>query len=252
VADFRIVVPARYESQRLPGKALLEIAGKPLVQHAWERARASEAREVVIATDDRRIEAAANAFGAQVVMTSSDHASGSDRIAECADRLGWDDGQLIVNLQGDEPLMPPECLQQVADLLERHPAADAASLYWPMEEEGEISDPDAVKVVCDLSGRALMFSRSVLPHPRGFGSIGAALGAGLRWNRHLGLYAYRAGSLRRFSATPPTPLERAERLEQLRYLETGGSIVLEQACRHIPAGVDNAEDLARIRAKFQE
>jgi 3-deoxy-manno-octulosonate cytidylyltransferase (CMP-KDO synthetase) len=249
--EFVIVIPARYESQRLPGKALLDIGGKPLVQHTWERARESGAKKVVIATDDPRIEQAACAFGAEAVMTSREHESGSDRIAECADLLGWGDMQLIVNLQGDEPLMPPECLQQVADLLDRNPGADAASLYWPIVDEYEVEDPDTVKVVCDQSGRALMFSRSVLPHARGFESTAAALKHGIRWNRHLGLYAYRADSLRRFTKTRPTPLERAERLEQLRYLETGGSIVLEQARSHIPAGVDNSEDLERVRSLIE-
>lgn len=251
MTEFHVVIPARYESQRLPGKALLDVGGKPLVQHAWERARESGAGRVVIATDDRRIRDAARAFGADAVMTSRDHASGSDRIAECVDIMEWTDSQVVVNLQGDEPLMPPECLQQVADLLAACPEADAATLYWPVEDEREVADPDVVKVVCDRSGKALMFSRSVLPHARGFATIGEALGQGISWYRHLGLYAYRAASLRRFTQTGPTPLERAEKLEQLRYLETGGSIVLAQARSHIPAGVDNPEDLERVRRLFQ-
>ena len=248
--SYIVVIPARYESQRLPGKALLDIHGKPLVQHVWDRAVSSGASAVVIATDHERIRQAAEGFGAEVVMTSSDHRSGSDRIAECARKLAWPDEQLIVNLQGDEPLMPAECIGQVAGLLAGDPLADAASLYWPIELEEEVVDPNVVKVVVDQSGAALMFSRSVLPFPRDFASFSEAMVAGLSWQRHLGLYAYRAASLKRFSRMKPTPLERAERLEQLRYLETGGKIVMARACSHIPAGVDTADDLERVR-KFK-
>ncbi len=247
VTDYCVVIPARFESQRLPGKALLEISGKPLLQHAWERAVQSSARQVVIATDHDRIMVAAKSFGAKAVMTSSKHSSGSDRIAECVKTLGWPDSQLIVNLQGDEPLMPPECLDQVACLLQSEGSADAASLYWPIYEEEELRDPNVVKVVIDQTGRALMFSRSPIPFPRDFSSFSDAVHREVRWLRHLGLYAYRSSSLREFTETGPTPLERAEHLEQLRYLESGGSIVLEQACSPIPAGVDTSEDLDRIR-----
>ncbi len=246
-AHYVIVIPARHASQRLPGKALLDINGKSLVEHVWHRARASAAAEIVIATDDRRIRDAARAFGAEVLMTDPGHPSGSDRIAECAGRMGWRDEQIIVNLQGDEPLMPPECLDQVAELLAAHPEADAATLYRPVGDAEEAADPNAVKVVVGEGGDALFFSRATVPYPRDYPTVEAAFEAGVTWNRHLGLYAYRKAALDRFTRTPPTPLETAERLEQLRFLESGGRIVVALACREIPAGVDTPEDLERIR-----
>lgn len=249
---YKVVIPARFDSQRLPGKALLDIHGKPMIQRVWECAAGSSAEQVVIATDSERICSVARAFGAEVVMTASHHTSGSDRIAECADRLNWKDSQVIVNLQGDEPLMPAACLDQVASLLEANPAADAASLYWPVETAEQLVDPNVVKVVTTRQGVALMFSRAVLPYPRGYPSISAAFEAGLGWYRHIGLYAYRAGSLRRFSRTPPMALELVEHLEQLRYLESGGKIVLRQACREIPAGVDTMDDLCRVQNLSKE
>ena len=180
-------------------------------------------------------------------MTSQSHTSGSDRIAECAEKLGWANEQLVVNLQGDEPLMPAECLEQVARLLASDSQSDAASLYWPAENENEITDPNVVKVVLDELNRALMFSRSPIPYPRDFDSITDATSEGLEWKRHLGLYAFRVESLRKFSHTTPTPLERCEHLEQLRILESGGKMVLARACSPIPAGVDTQEDLDRVR-----
>ena len=245
--EYSVVIPARYESQRLPGKALLDIAGKPLIQRVWECAVRSAAAEVLIATDNEKIVAAGESFGARVIMTANTHTSGSDRIAECADILNWDDDQVIVNLQGDEPLMPPECLEQVANLLISDETADAASLYWPINNEEEVMDPNAVKVVTDQNDRALMFSRSPIPHPREYASIAQALEAGLQWRRHLGLYAYRAASLRKFTQIEPAPLELAEHLEQLRILESGGVIAMGRARSHIPAGVDTPEDLERMR-----
>jgi len=181
-------------------------------------------------------------------MTDSSHQSGSDRIAECADRLGWPDEYLLVNLQGDEPMMPAACLDQVAGLLASSGGADVASLYWPIGEAEEVHNPNAVKVVTDEHDRALYFSRAAIPYTRNFDDVESALAAGERWKRHLGLYAYRLGALRRFAAASPTPLERAEKLEQLRILEQGGTIAMAQACEFIPAGVDTEEDLARTRA----
>jgi len=173
-----IVIPARLASQRLPGKPLLDIAGRSLLEHVYRQACRSDASQIVVATDDRQIFQSAQGFGAEVLMTSADHESGSDRIAECADQLGWDDRQLIVNLQGDEPLMPPACLDQVAALLESDPGADVASLFWPLDNSEEIANPNAVKVVVSESGRALYFSRSVVPFPRGWRDTADALGSG--------------------------------------------------------------------------
>ncbi|MBT8075321.1 MAG: 3-deoxy-manno-octulosonate cytidylyltransferase [Gammaproteobacteria bacterium] len=244
---YHIVIPARYASERLPGKVLLDLAGKPLLQHVWLRACESSAQSVVIATDDERIVIAAEQFGAQVVLTATDHKSGSDRIAECAALLGWPDDHLVVNLQGDEPLMPAACLDQVATLLDQRADCEVASLYWPITAAEEVNNPNAVKVVTDAQGRALYFSRAPIPYTRDHQSVEAAIAAGLSWKRHLGLYAYRLAALRRFTAYQPTPLELAERLEQLRIMEQGGKIAMAKACEFIPAGVDTSEDLERIR-----
>jgi len=244
---YHIVIPARYASERLPGKVLQDLAGKPLLQHVWQRANESMAASVVIATDDERIRTVAMAFGAEVVLTRSDHHSGSDRIAECANQLDWPDDQLIVNLQGDEPLMPASCLDQVAALLNSRPDCDVASLYWPVSDAVEVQNPNAVKVVTALDGRALYFSRCPIPYERTHAGIMGALQSGKRWKRHLGLYAYRLSALRRYTATPPTPLEQSECLEQLRIMEQGGHIIIDLASEYIPAGIDTIEDLERVR-----
>jgi len=251
-SDYYIVIPARMASRRLPGKPLLDIAGRPLIEHVYRRACSASAKEVVIATDDAQILEVARAFGAQVIMTSQAHQSGSDRIAEVADHLGWGDEQLLVNLQGDEPLMPGACLDQVAAMLDGDSSADVASLYWPLDEREEISDPNVVKVVTTGSGHALFFSRSVLPFPRHWGDLESALRTGFRWQRHVGLYAYRAGALRAFTGMQPTPLETSEKLEQLRFLESGRKIRMAKACQFIPAGVDTEHDLERIRRVIEE
>ncbi len=247
LSAYHIVIPARFASERLPGKVLLDLAGQSLLQRVWQRATRSSAQSVVIATDDERIVAAARSFGAQVVLTRSDHQSGSDRIAECAAQLGWPDDHLIVNLQGDEPLMPAACLDQVAALLDERTDCEVASLYWPITEAAEVENPNAVKVVTDSEDRALYFSRSPIPFARAHADINAALGAGIAWKRHLGLYAYRLAALRRYTASPSTPLEMAEHLEQLRIMEQGGRIAMARACEFIPAGIDTQDDLERVR-----
>ena len=252
IATYHVVIPARMASQRLPGKPLARIAGKPLIQHVYEGALQSAAASVVIATDDERVRRVCAAFGAEVVMTSALHTSGSDRLAECATRKAWPDDTTIVNLQGDEPLMPPQCLDQVATLLASDPAAQLASLYWPLTSTQEILDPNIVKVVTALDGAAIFFSRSVIPFPRDCTDLQAALDIacewGCEWKRHIGLYAWRRSALQTFSRQQPTPLEQVEKLEQLRVLEHGGRIIMAQACRHIPAGVDTPEDLERVRS----
>jgi len=245
--SFHIVIPARFASERLPGKVLLDIAGRTMLEHVWQRACESTAKSVVIATDDERIAEVAAEFGAQVVMTRSDHQSGSDRIAECASKLAWPDEQLVVNLQADEPLMPPACLDQVAALLIQRADCEVASLYWPINDAEEVQNPNAVKVVTDNENRALYFSRSPIPYARGFMDIGTAIAAGIEWRRHLGLYAYRLAALRDFSSNPSTPLEKSERLEQLRIMEQGGRIAMAMACEFIPAGIDTEGDLKRVR-----
>ena len=244
---YHIVIPARLASERLPGKVLLDLAGKPLLDHVWRCATESSAESVVIATDDESIVVAAESFGAQVVLTRADHQSGSDRISECAAQLGWPDNHLVVNLQGDEPLMPPACLDQVAALLDGQSDCEVASLYWPITEAAEIQSPNAVKVVTDLNGCALYFSRAPIPYARDHADIDAALAAGIEWKRHLGLYAYRVAALRRYACCAPTRLEKTERLEQLRIMEQGGRIAMARACEFIPAGIDTQDDLKRVR-----
>ena len=243
---YRIVIPARMASQRLPGKPLLFINGQPLIEHVYRRAMESSAQSIVIATDSAEIQSAARAFGAEAIMTSQAHESGSDRIAECIDIMAWPDETLVVNLQGDEPLMPEACLDQVAALLHKAPDADVASLYWPIESAREVEDPNVVKVVMDQAGKALYFSRSVIPYPRN-SCVGTAMQGGAAWYRHIGLYAYRAGALRGYTAMSASPLEQLEKLEQLRFLEAGKVIRMEQACSAIPAGIDTPADLERVR-----
>ena len=251
VSAYHIVIPARFASERLPGKVLLDLAGCSLLQRVWQRARESSAESIVIATDDETIVSVAEGFGAQVVLTSPDHQSGSDRIAECAAILGWPDEHLVVNLQGDEPLMPPACLDQVAAVLDERPDCEVASLYWPITEASEVVNPNAVKVVTDSKGRAMYFSRSPIPFARSFASVTEAIKSGIEWKRHLGLYAYRLEALRRYTSCSPTPLEKSERLEQLRIMEQGGRIAMARACEFIPAGIDTPEDLHRVRCLIE-
>jgi 3-deoxy-manno-octulosonate cytidylyltransferase (CMP-KDO synthetase) len=248
---YHIVIPARFASERLPGKVLLDLAGQTMLERVWQRAMESSAESVVIATDDERIVAAAESFGAQAVMTSTEHQSGSDRIADCAAQLDWSDDHLVVNLQGDEPLMPPVCLDQLAALLDERMDCEVASLYWPISDADEVQNPNAVKVVVDSDSTALFFSRSPIPYPRGFADFEAAVAAGVDWKRHLGLYAYRLNALRGYTSAEPTPLEMTERLEQLRIMEQGGRIAMAQACEFIPAGIDTLEDLERVRKIFE-
>lgn len=245
---FNVVIPARHASQRLPGKPLLDIAGKPMIQHVYERAKESGADEVVIATDDARIEAAVTAFGGQACMTSAAHQSGTDRIAEVVGKLGWSNETLVVNLQGDEPLMPPALLGQVASTLELHADAGMATLAVPLTDPRQLFDTNSVKVVTDCNGYALYFSRATIPWKRDvFSHDQAVQNAWLEGvYRHLGIYAYRAGFLSGYASLPVSPLERMESLEQLRVLWNGGRIAIDIAADAPPAGVDTAEDLARV------
>lgn len=248
-AIFRIVIPARHASARLPGKPLLPLAGKPMIQWVHERARGCGAVEVVVATDDARIAAAATAFGADVAMTSSSHETGTDRIAEVAAQRGWSPDDLVVNLQGDEPLMPPALVRQVAALLARHATADIATLAGPLAGLEAFLDPNVVKVVTAQSGRALYFSRAPIPWnrdaaPQGLASQRAWDGA----RRHIGLYAYRVAALRRLAGLAPTRLERLEKLEQLRALEHGMDIRVEDASQLPGPDVNTAADLERVAA----
>lgn len=245
---FRAVIPARYASTRLPGKPLADLGGRPMVQRVHERVVASGAAEVIVATDDERVRDAALAFGAEVQMTSPEHPSGTDRLAEVALQRGWRDADVVVNVQGDEPLLPPALVRQCAALLAADAGADLATLATPVLSLEEFLDPAAVKVVRRADGRALYFSRAPIPWhrdaaPAGLASQREHAGA----LRHLGLYAYRVGALRRLAAAPPSPLEQAEKLEQLRALELGMGIVVGIALERPGPGVDTPADLARVR-----
>lgn len=244
----RVVIPARYASTRLPGKPLRLIAGRTMLEHVYARARDAAVGDVVIATDDPRIVAAAHGFGADVQLTSADHLSGTDRLAEVARVRGWADEDIVVNVQGDEPLLPPANVVQVAALLAADPGAALATLATPLAEPGDYRDPNVVKVVV-AGTRALYFSRSPLPWHREFASAGPdSLDPWQGALRHVGLYAYRVGDLKRLAALPPTPLERAERLEQLRALESGVAIAIAVAHAAPGPGVDTEDDLARVDA----
>jgi 3-deoxy-manno-octulosonate cytidylyltransferase (CMP-KDO synthetase) len=246
---FRVVIPARHASTRLPGKPLLPLAGMPMIMHVHRIAQRSGASEVIVATDDARIRDACEAAGAAVEMTSPRHASGTDRIAEVARRRGWPDGDIVVNVQGDEPLLPPALVGQVAALLAARPDAAIATLAAPIASESEYLDPNVVKVVARPDGMALYFSRAPVPWDRD-GAARAPEGSArhLGARRHLGLYAYRVAALKSLAGAPPTELEQRERLEQLRALAMGLAIVVADAVEPPGPGVDTPEDLARAEA----
>ncbi|HEU0153751.1 MAG TPA: 3-deoxy-manno-octulosonate cytidylyltransferase [Arenimonas sp.] len=246
--DFIVAIPARFGASRLPGKPLRLIAGLPMVVHVAHRALAAGAREVVVATDDVRIAEALGGEPLRVCMTRADHASGTDRLAECADQLGWADDQIVVNLQGDEPFAPAEGIRAVARTLAESDA-EMATLATAVEDSATLFDPNAVKLVRDARGLALYFSRAPIPWQRDAFArdrLSPGVGSALR---HIGIYAYRAGFLRRFAALPPGRLEQLEALEQLRVLEAGHRIAVGLTPVPFPPGVDTEADLARAEAQ---
>ena len=246
---FHIAIPARAHSTRLPGKALKPLRGKPMIQWVYEKASAAGAADVLIATDDPAIVSAARTFGAAARLTGRHHASGTDRIAELAALERWAQEDIVVNVQGDEPLIPPAIIAQVAALLESHPEASLATLATAIESQTELLDPNVVKVVCDERGRALYFSRAPVPWQR---DAASASPGGRRpftaARRHVGIYAYRVAALQRLASLEPTALEAAEKLEQLRAL--GHGLIIQVAdCRESPGpDVNTAEDLERVEA----
>lgn len=248
--DFVVIIPARYASTRLPGKPLLDVAGKPLIQHVYERGLSSGAREVIIATDDERIQQASLAFGASVCMTSSSHQSGTDRIAEVVAKQGYSSDQIIVNLQGDEPLIPISLLLQVANSLHQHSQASMATLCEPIATTQELFNPNVVKVVMDKLGYALYFSRAPIPWERDGGASWGAddLTMEKPHYRHIGMYAYRASFLSEYSSWDACEVEISEALEQLRALWHGHRIHVDIAQEKNPVGVDTPEDLEEARA----
>lgn len=248
--SFYVVIPARYASTRLPAKPLREIAGKPMIRHVYERACESEAADVIIATDDERIADVAAAFGARVCMTSKDHPSGTDRLQEVASQLGLASDDIIVNVQGDEPLIPPQVINQVAANLAASQGASVATLSEPIHSRSDFENPNIVKVVADRNGKALYFSRAPIPWPREHFSSDdkASLPDFGIFQRHIGIYAYRVALLNEYVHWPVAPLEHMELLEQLRVLWNGHSIHVAEACVEVPGGVDTEADLLRIKA----
>lgn len=248
---FTVVIPARHASTRLPAKPLADLGGKPMVVRVAERARESGAASVWIATDHEEILAAAKHHGVEALMTRADHASGTDRIAEVADRLGLEDDEIVVNLQGDEPLMPPVLLTSVVHALAQRTSASIATAAHPIHDATDLFNPNVVKVVCDHHGHALYFSRAPIPYARdAFAASRGALPEGLPALRHIGLYAYRAAYLRAYSRLAPAAIEGFEALEQLRALWHGHRITVTVADEAPPAGVDTPEDLVRVRRAF--
>ncbi len=247
MTPFKIVIPARLGSTRLPRKVLRPLHGKPLLQWVWEAARTSAAEQVIVAADDAEVLDACRAFGADARLTAASHQSGTDRIDEIARNAGWSDDTLVVNLQGDEPLMPPALIRQAAALLAGDAGADIATLCHPLHAREEWLNPNMVKLVMDTSGYALYFSRAPIPWKREGTSAESPLPQGLAF-RHIGLYAYRVGALRRFSALPPAPLEQCEMLEQLRALSHGLRIKVGISEAPPPRGVDTEDDLAAVDA----
>lgn len=246
MTNFVVVIPARYASTRLPGKALRDIHGKPMLQHVFERGSESHAREVVVATDDSRIADAAAAFGATVCMTGDQHRSGTERIAEVADLLDWDDEQIVVNLQGDEPAMPAILIDQCAELLE-DATADISTLASPLLTLEDFENPNVVKVLRDDNGHALYFSRAAIPFPRDPASRALAAESALH---HHGIYAYRCGVLRRLVAAEPSKPEVCEQLEQLRALSLGMTIIVGVPTLRPGTGVDTEADLANAEREL--
>jgi 3-deoxy-manno-octulosonate cytidylyltransferase (CMP-KDO synthetase) len=248
---FTALIPARYASTRLPGKPLADIAGKPMVVRVAERALAAGADRVVVATDDARIKAAVEAHGVAACLTAADHATGTDRLAEAARQLDLADDAIVVNVQGDEPLLSPGLIRAVADLLAAHPDAAIATACHPITDPAEAFNPNVVKVVLDATGHALYFSRATIPWARdAFAGSRDILPQGLPLYRHYGLYAYRVRFLRAFPALAPAPIERFEALEQLRALWHGFRIVVEVTTGTPAPGVDTPADLDRVRALF--
>lgn len=239
-----VIIPARYASTRLPGKPLLDIAGKPMIQRVYERACESGAQSVVIATDDERIRTAAAGFGARVCLTAAHHRSGTERLAEAVAQLGLGPEEIVVNLQGDEPLMPSGLIRQVAETLAARRTAAVATACCPLADGADFNDPNVVKVVCDKDGFALYFSRAPIPYPRDrpSGTRGAL--------RHIGIYAYRAAYVQRYVTLAPSPLEETEQLEQLRVLWHGGRIAVYTTDQAPALSVDTPEDLERVRRLF--
>lgn len=249
--SFIAIIPARASSSRLPDKPLLDIGGKPMVVRTAEQAARSNASRVIVATDDARIQDVVSRHGFTTLLTRADHPTGTDRLSEAAAQLGLAPDAIVVNVQGDEPLIDPEHINAVAALLAEHPQASIATCACPLADAQALFNPNVVKVVCDQQQRALYFSRAPIPWARDALAHGErVLASGLPALHHIGLYAYRASFLAQFPGLPSGPLEHFESLEQLRALENGYAIAVQTMASHPATGVDTAEDLARVRDLF--
>ncbi|MCV2883911.1 3-deoxy-manno-octulosonate cytidylyltransferase [Aestuariibacter sp. AA17] len=245
--NFTVIIPARYASTRFPGKPLVDISGKPMVQHVYERAKEAGASKVIVATDDARIAKTVSDFGGQYCMTASYHESGTERLAEVIDVEGILSHELIVNVQGDEPFIPPENILQVAENLHAHQEAEMATLAVPITEVEEVFNPNVVKVVTDKLGFALYFSRATVPYDRArFLDADTIDEVGDYYSRHIGIYAYRAGFINQYVNMAPSGIEQIESLEQLRVLWHGEKIHVEKARVTPPTGIDTPEDLEKL------
>ncbi len=251
MTKYKIVIPARHDSSRLPGKLLLPLAGKPVIAHVCEQALAADADEVIVATDHQQIAEAVSGLGVRTMLTDPGHGSGTERIFEVAGRCGWDDDVIVVNWQGDEPLLTPALVNHLAHSLDTHPDAAVATLAAPVTEE-EVFNPHAVKVVLDQGGYAMYFSRAPIPWDRdGFAQQPANIHL-QHYLRHIGVYAYRAGVLKRYVSWPKAPVEEIEALEQLRLLWHGERIYVVTVAKAPEAGVDTLEDLKRVEKCLAE
>lgn len=250
---FKVVIPARFASTRLPGKPLLKIAGKPMIQHVHERAVESGAEQIIVATDDQRIADCVTGFGGEVCLTDPEHRSGTERIAQVARQFGWTADEILVNLQGDEPDMAPELLHQVAADMDSHRDAVMTTLSADLSDSAQLFDPNVVKLVTDAKGYALYFSRAAIPWNRDqFADQQQLPPAVTGYRRHIGLYAYRAGFLEQYIRWQPAPLEQVESLEQLRVLWHGERIHVSAAEVMPGPGVDTRQDLEQLNELFQQ
>ncbi|UTF60916.1 3-deoxy-manno-octulosonate cytidylyltransferase [Gilvimarinus sp. DA14] len=250
--SYLVVIPARYGSSRLPGKPLADINGRPMIEHVYRAASKSSASRVIVATDDTRVAEAVTSFGGEVIMTRDDHVSGTDRLQEVATQLNLGEDEIVVNVQGDEPLIPAQVIDQVAQNLAANTSASVATLCEPLASYRDFRDPNIVKAVADQTGMALYFSRAPIPWPRDDAQVltDQPLPSDFAARRHIGLYAYRVSLLNRFVHWAPAALEQIESLEQLRVLAYGERIHLAEACRAVPGGVDTQADLDRVREQL--
>ena len=252
--SYHVVIPARYASTRLPGKPLLDLHGTPMIVRVARQARQSQAASVVVATDDeriRRVVDAADIAGVDALLTRAGHASGSDRLLEVVAARGWSDDEIVVNVQGDEPLIPPLVIDQVAEALRSAPCR-VATLFEPLRCAEDVFDPNVVKVIVARDGQALYFSRAPVPWSRAEFGAGIPAAIGACWKRHIGIYAYRVDMLEAFVGWSPSVLERTEALEQLRFLDHGCGIVVAEAAAPVPGGVDTPADVERVRDALRE